>query len=254
MRENDRSIQRHRRWARSVNFHRGPLTIAALHPVLLVQSGTRRDSAKKYQPRPKLSFPMPADETFRLLMDRLRSGEDSAAQVIFERFARQLIAMTRQQFDHRIAHKVDAEDVVQSAYKSFFVRHQAGKVTVENWNSLWKLLTLITMRKCADRVEYLKADRRDIGREAPQTRDADQAGPWQLAMDREPLPEETAMLAETLEDLFRTVDEHERPILELSLQGFTVPEISQQLGRAERSVRRLRERIRKRLERQQAVD
>jgi RNA polymerase sigma-70 factor (ECF subfamily) len=73
-------------------------------------------------------------------------------------------------------------------------------------------------------------------------------------MDREPLPEEAAMLAETLEDLFRAVDVHERPILELSLQGFTVPEISQQLGRAERSVRRLRERIRKRLERQQAVD
>jgi RNA polymerase sigma-70 factor (ECF subfamily) len=39
--------------------------------------------------------------------------------------------------------------------------------------------------------------------------------------------------------------------LELSLQGFTAPEISVRLGRAERSVRRLREQIRKRLERLQ---
>jgi len=197
---------------------------------------------------------MAADETFRNLMERLQSGEDSAAQVIFERFARQLIAMTRKQFDQRLAHKVDAEDVVQSAYKSFFARHRDGKITVENWNSLWKLLTLITMRKCADRVEYHRAERRNIARETPHPDDSQLSIASQLAIDREPLPEEAAVLAETLEGLFRTVDVYERPILELSLQGYTVPEISDQLGRAERSVRRLRERIRKRLERQQMTD
>lgn len=197
---------------------------------------------------------MTVDETFRNLIERLQSGEDSAAQAIFERFARQLIAMTRKQFDHRLAHKVDAEDVVQSAYKSFFARHRDGKVTVENWNSLWKLLTIITMRKCADRVEYLRAEKRDINREVQERGESDQPGAWQLAMDREPLPEEAAILAETMEGLFRSVDVFERPILELSLQGYSVPEISNQLGRAERSVRRLRERIRKRLERQQLAD
>lgn len=197
---------------------------------------------------------MTQDETFQLLMNRLRSGEDDAAQEVFQRYARQLIAMTRKQFDQRLAQKVDAEDVVQSAYKSFFARHRDGKVTVENWNSLWKLLTLITMRKCADRVEYYRADRRDVARETHDAGSTDHPVAWQMAIDREPLPEEAAMLAETLEGLFRTVDVYERPILELSLQGYTVPEISDQLGRAERSVRRLRERIRKRLERQQLVD
>ena len=62
-----------------------------------------------------------------------------------------------------------------------------------------------------------------------------------------------AMRAETVEALFRAIDDaDERSILELSLQGFTATEISERLGRAERSVRRLRERVRKRLERMQA--
>jgi RNA polymerase sigma-70 factor (ECF subfamily) len=40
----------------------------------------------------------------------------------------------------------------------------------------------------------------------------------------------------------------------LSLQGYTTAEIGVRLGRAERSVRRLRERIRTRLERLQEGD
>jgi RNA polymerase sigma-70 factor (ECF subfamily) len=197
---------------------------------------------------------MTTEGSFDGLMRRLRSGEDTAAQELFERFARQMIALTRRHLDQLLARKVDPEDVVQSAYKSFFVRHREGKVTVENWNSLWKLLTLITLRKCADRAEYFRAGRRNAAREAGAPDDSGHADPWVAALDREPRPEEAAILAETVERLFRDVDPHERPILELSLQGYTVPEISAQLGRAERSVRRLRERIRKRLERMQEAD
>jgi RNA polymerase sigma-70 factor (ECF subfamily) len=47
------------------------------------------------------------------------------------------------------------------------------------------------------------------------------------------------------------LDEDERPIVELSLQGYTTREISDQTGQPERSVRRLRERVRHRLERMQ---
>ena len=62
------------------------------------------------------------------------------------------------------------------------------------------------------------------------------------------------ILAEIVEGLLRDVSDHERPILELSLQGYTASEISDRLGRAERSVRRLREHIRERLERLQGAD
>jgi RNA polymerase sigma factor (sigma-70 family) len=189
-------------------------------------------------------------DSFAALMERLRSGEDAAAREVFERFARQLIALARHRFDQRLAHRVDPEDVVQSAFKSFFVRHREGKLRLDNWNGLWSLLSLITLRKCADRVEYLRAERRDVGREVSAPLGQDQ--PWELALDREPLPEEAAVLAETVEGLFRAVDDDERPVLELSLKGYTAAEIGLKLGRALRTVQRLREQIRKRLERDAA--
>ena len=56
------------------------------------------------------------------------------------------------------------------------------------------------------------------------------------------------MLAETLEDLLSGLRGIERTIIELSLQGYSTQEISEQIGRAERTVRRLREQVRKQLE------
>jgi RNA polymerase sigma-70 factor (ECF subfamily) len=197
---------------------------------------------------------MPPDESFRGWMDRLRSGEDAAAQEVFDRFSGRLVALARSQFNQLLARKVDPEDVVQSAFKSFFVRHREGKLEVGDGGGLWNLLTLITLRKCADRAEYFTADRRDAAREATGPAGGDRPDPGVIALDREPRPEEAAILAETVEHLFRDVDAHERPVLELSLQGYTAPEISERLGRAERSVRRLRERIRKRLERLREAD
>ena len=55
-------------------------------------------------------------------MGRLRSGEDEAAREVFVRFAARLAGLARRHLDVRLAVKVDPEDVVQSAYKSFFVR------------------------------------------------------------------------------------------------------------------------------------
>src|SRR4029077_7900150 len=150
-------------------------------------------------------------ETFSCLMARLRSGEDAAAREVFERFAGQLMALTRRRFNRLLARKVEPEDVVQSAFKSFLVRHRAGKLNVGGWDGLWNLLTLITLRKCADRAEYFLADRRDATREATGPAGGDGRDAWLVALDREPRPEEAVILAETVEHLFRDVGVHERP-------------------------------------------
>jgi RNA polymerase sigma-70 factor (ECF subfamily) len=153
-----------------------------------------------------------------------------------------LVGLARQHLDARLAAKVDPEDVVQSAYKSFFVRQRTGGLEIGSWDGLWGVLTVITLRKCADRAAYYRTEKRDVTREvAPAPADASGPAMCDLALDREPRPDEAAVLAETVEGLFRAVDDpDERVILELSLQGFTAGEISEKLGRAERSVRRLR--------------
>jgi RNA polymerase sigma-70 factor (ECF subfamily) len=191
------------------------------------------------------------NDSFTEWLTHLRAGDDAAARVVFERFARRLIGLARRQFHASLKHKVDPEDVVQSAYKSFFRGFDEGKLTVGNWDDLWELLTLITLRKCADRVEYHRAACRDASREVPAAAEADGEASGMEALSREPTPLEAAILSETAEQLLARLDEDERPIVELSLQGYTTQEISQQVDRPERTVRRLRERVRHRLERLQ---
>ena len=68
---------------------------------------------------------------------------------------------------------------------------------------------------------------------------------------REPTPYEAALLTETVDRLLAGMDETERPVIELSLQGYSTQEISERLQRSERTVRRIRERVRRRLEEEQ---
>jgi RNA polymerase sigma-70 factor (ECF subfamily) len=187
-------------------------------------------------------------DSFAEFLARLRGRDAAAAQEIFGRFAHQLIALALRHIDAELRHKVDPEDVVQSAFKSFFRRYGDGKLDVVNWNSLWGLLTLITVRKCAERVTYHRAECRDSAREVPPPQ-GEQEAPWLEPFGREPTPLEAAVLSETVEKLFAGLDEQERAVLELSLQGYTTREISERLGRAERTVRLLREGVRHRLER-----
>lgn len=189
-------------------------------------------------------------DSFVEFVARLHSNEDGAAEELFGRFTHQLIALALRHVNARLRHKVDPEDIVQSVYKSFFYRYGTGKLDFVNWNSLWGLLTLITVRKCAERAAYNFAGCRDAAREVCPPR-AYKAAPGSEPFGREPTPLEAAVLNETVEQLLATLDEEEQPILEMSLQGFSTREISERLGRAERTVRLLRAGVRHRLERMQ---
>src|SRR5262249_11893115 len=132
--------------------------------------------------------------------------EGDAARAIFERFTRRLIGLARTQLDAHFQHKIDPEDVIQSVYKSFFLRYGEGMLAAEGGDGLWGLLTCITVRKCADRVRYHRAACRDVNREAPGALGADDVEPWRDAIGREPTPEEAAVLAETVQGLLSGLD------------------------------------------------
>jgi len=191
---------------------------------------------------------MMLDDSFASLMLRLKAGDEAAAAEVFGRFLRRLIVLASRQFDSWIRNRVDVEDVVQSAYKSFFAGQGEGRFELADWDGLWGLLAVITMRKCYRRSDYLRAERRDAAREVSYrgtSRDVDGSGAaWWEAIDREPTPVEAAMLTETVEQLLEDLGRPEREIVELSLQGHTTPEIAARLGRSRRTVRRVRERVR----------
>jgi len=191
---------------------------------------------------------MATDTSFNDVMARLRSGDDDAAATIFHRFARQLAALARRHLDGRLRQKVDPEDVLQSAYKSFFRRQADGGIDPADWHELWNLLTVLTVRKCIRYWQRYTAARRDLRVETVPPPADSSAFDWQF-LDREPSPEEGALLAEAVERLLQGLDGRDRDIVTLALQGYSAAEIGAQLNRPQRTVYRVLERIKTRLQR-----
>ena len=174
--------------------------------------------------------------TFDDLMARLRAGEDAAAAEVFGRCADRLMGLARSRLDSAIRQKVGPEDVVQSAMRSFFVRNVAGQFDIRDWHSLWMLLMVITVRKCVKQARRFQCERRDVRREV--SAPLKSGARWEL-VSGDPTPVEAAVLAETVEQLMTALEPRDRHILSLSLQGYEVRRISEQVGYAERTVRRV---------------
>jgi RNA polymerase sigma-70 factor (ECF subfamily) len=191
---------------------------------------------------------MPSPNGFEELMARLRTGDDEAAAQVFDRFVQRLIYLAQSQLDQWTRQKVDPEDIVQSVYRSFFQRYRRGQFDFAGWDSLWGMLTVITVRKCINRARSFRVAGRDVEREVPLELAADGSAAYAGLESREPGPLEAAILAETVEQLMHDLDDREREMFSLSLQGRTVQEISPLVGRSERTVQRLLARIRKRLQ------
>jgi len=195
---------------------------------------------------------MSSMNSFAQLMIRLRAGDQAAAAEVFHRFAERLIALARTRLDRRPRQKVDPEDVLQSVYKSFFRRYSQGDFELADWDGLWSLLTVLTVRKCGRWRARFRAECRDVDREMSLAALHDSAG-WQI-LAREPTPEEAAVLTDTVEYLLHHLEERDRAIVSLTLQGYPVAEVARQLDRPERTVFRILEHVKKRLRRLEGSD
>jgi RNA polymerase sigma-70 factor (ECF subfamily) len=174
--------------------------------------------------------------SFDDLLERLNQGQGEAAEEIFERYASRLVALARGRLDAGARRKVDPEDVLQSVFRSFFARYEDGRFDLQDWDGLWALLVVLTLRKCGRKVEYLRAAMRDCRREfEPRPSDGESSAAWE-ALAREPTPDEVVSLTELTEQLMQGLDPKRREMVSLRLQGYTVAEISQQVGLSERAV------------------
>src|SRR4051812_5069430 len=108
---------------------------------------------------------MSTDPEFLDLMQRLRDGDDQAAAAIFRRFSGRLMEMARQRLGDRLRGVVGPEDVLQSAFRSFFLRQADGRLDPRDWDELWALLVTLTLRKCGAQFDRFYAARRDVRRE-----------------------------------------------------------------------------------------
>jgi RNA polymerase sigma-70 factor (ECF subfamily) len=166
------------------------------------------------------------------LWRRYTSGDGDAAEAIYARYAERLFALARRRISQRLGRRIDAEDVAQSAWRSFFVRGRGGAFRIERSGDLWRLLATITAKKVLGQVEFHRSQMRDIHREW--------APPAELLerMARGPSPDEIAAAGDQLQSTLCRLSPEQRAALEMRLEEFTYEEIARRLGRTERTVRR----------------
>jgi DNA-directed RNA polymerase specialized sigma24 family protein len=166
------------------------------------------------------------------------TGGAAGAQV--DHFAGRLLAVARARLDPRLQTKVDASDVVQSVFRTYFRRAARGDFVATDPDSLLALLVRITIRKCCQQADHFLAARRDVRRESNHDANSDNLP----VPSADPMPEEEAALRETIEWLrLQLGSPRKQQILDLSLEGYGIMEISAKLGYYERGVERVRAEI-----------
>lgn len=177
------------------------------------------------------------------LLARYQEGDERAAEEIFERYIDRLTRLARSRLSPKLAHRMDAEDVVMSAWRSFFVAAGAGKFSLKRSGDLWRLLVSITLHKLYHQARRHTAEKRNVAGELA----LDQCDSIAIAIDRQATPDEAVALAEEMQHIMAGLDDFGRRVLELRLQGETHAEIAADTQRSERSVRRKLHEIQTRL-------
>src|SRR5262249_3076106 len=155
-------------------------------------------------------IPNMADTPSAELLARYHRGHDeAAAEELFRRYSGRLTALARSRLSQALASRVDAEDVVQSAYRSFFLLARDGEVLLRESGDRWRLRVRITLRKVCRSARRHRADCRSIEREHPPPDGMEAA-----ALSREPTPAEAAALIDELRGVLAPLGPPQRRMVE----------------------------------------
>lgn len=183
-------------------------------------------------------------------LDNLRSGDSGAARQIFEHFSKRLCRLAERHMSSRLRQRVDGDDVIQSVFRTFFVRESQGQFQVDHTDELWRLLVTITLRKARGVWRKNNAGQRSLGREVELD---ESAGLSIAAISREPTVVEALVLADEIEALLRGLSDDHAKALELRMGGHSPTEAAELMGLSRQSFYRLLDPLKERLEKRGEV-
>jgi RNA polymerase sigma-70 factor (ECF subfamily) len=177
----------------------------------------------------------------RELVADYQAGSESAAQEIFDRYCGQLLRLAKRRIGQRLASRFDPEDVIQSAFRTFFVHLKNDEFEFAHEDDLFKLLVRLTVRKTLRKIEHHRAAKRNPNAEVVPTDDG--SDPFSRIAGQSPTPDMEVALIDEFEQFLATLSPFERQVLERKVQGYSSTEIAEQLGTYDRKVRRVIERL-----------
>jgi RNA polymerase sigma factor (sigma-70 family) len=184
------------------------------------------------------SKPWPSDDWF----ERLAAGDPDVVGEFWEAFGEPLRRVAERQISSALARRLDPEDIVQSACRTFFRRAQRGEFECSDSDDLWRLMLTITLNKARMQARFQGRKRRAMNAEQPIDAVAEPAASQ--------IEEGIAAVdfSDFFEALLRHLDDESREILQRLLDGQSQKEIAQALTCSERTVRRIKTRLRGDLE------
>ena len=184
----------------------------------------------------------------QVLVQRIGEGDEDAAEILLDRYVDRLIGLARSRLSPKLARRLDPEDVVQSACRSFFRMTRGDGLRIRDADELWHLLAAITVHKALRQVKRQRAQKRSVDVEESIGRGDSLRGIPPQSIAREPTPEQSAALMELTQQMMSRLTSTQRIVVQMRLQGYTVPETAEQAGCSERSVHRAMEVARRFLE------
>jgi RNA polymerase sigma factor (sigma-70 family) len=190
---------------------------------------------------------MAADDRSGDLVARWRQGDHQAAAELFQRYADRLIALARSRLSAKLTHRLDPEDIVQSAYRSFFADARDGRYDLQRGGDLWRLLVAITLNKLHDQLRRHTTKKRAVGAEHTFGTEDSLLGIQPNVLAREPSAEEAVALVDEMQRVMERLPALHRRILELRLLGHDAEEIASETQVSRRSVFRVLDAIKEQL-------
>lgn len=205
----------------------------------------------RLRPDADAALAQPADEyepSDHELLRQFREGNQEAATRIFLRYAHRLHALARARCCERLAQRVEADDIVQSVFRTFFRRVSRGCYDVPDGEELWKLFLVIALNKIRDERSYHFAAKRDV-------RLAKGSGFLErlaTAPGQDPRPR--LHLKMVISEALATLPAAYRRIVEMRIDGHEVAEIARATERSKRTVERTLQEFRTKLSKLLSVE
>jgi len=172
-------------------------------------------------------------------LERLADGEFDAVQQFWDQYGFRMQRLAEKNIGKKLAMRVDAEDVVQSACRTFFRRVGNGQLTVATSDQLWNLMCAIVLLKTRQVARFHFRDKRTLNREVSIAPTAEDESDVRFQpVSSEPSPADAAEFADELKRLLRNLEPEMQQVVQLKLEGYTNTEIGDKLAVSERTVRR----------------
>jgi RNA polymerase sigma-70 factor (ECF subfamily) len=192
---------------------------------------------------------MPEEPDISELIARAKAGDDGAIREFLTRFEPEVRIMVRGRLPRLLRTRFDSMDFVQAVWKSFFADLQRSSLRFENVNHLRSFLAGVARNKVFE--EHRKLTRTEKHSLAREQSLYVRRGSQEVELDLispEPTPSQAVQASDRLAQLVTGCSQLEAQVITLRHQGMTFDEIARRTAVSERSVRRIIDDARERME------